>query len=278
MGKGLRGWSLDDRDPATIRRLMPIWAWFYEYYFRVEARGWEHVPHEPVLFVGSHNGGLAAPDMYMMMYDWFVRFGIESRPVYGLMHPKVTQVVPLLADVAIKLGAVVAHPKMAAAALDSGANVLVYPGGAKDVFRNYRDRDRIHLDNNQAFIKLALRRNVPIVPAISWGAHDTLIVLADLYPWIAKLHGLGMPWFLGIDPEIFPVYLGLPWGLGIGPIVNFPLPVRIHTRVLEPIRFEWYGAEAARDRGYVAECFQMVEGAMQRGLDRLVLESGGKSD
>jgi 1-acyl-sn-glycerol-3-phosphate acyltransferase len=266
-----QGWSLADRDPEMIRRLMPFWEWCYRYYFRVETEGWQHVPAQgQMLLVGSHNGGMAAPDMHMMMYDWFLRFGIESRPVYGLMHRGISQMSPPLLDLAVKTGAVMAHPKMAIAAIDQGANVLVYPGGVEDVFRPWRDRGRICLGSNRAFIKLALRYRLPIVPTISWGAHDTLIVLGDIYPWVKRLHDdFGMPWLMGIDPVVFPIYLGLPWGLGIGPLPNVPLPRKIYTRVLEPIVFERWGVEASKDRGFVEDCYLRVEGQMQGGLDRL---------
>jgi 1-acyl-sn-glycerol-3-phosphate acyltransferase len=75
---------------------------------------------------------------------------------------------------------------------------------------------------------------------------------------------------LGIDPVVFPVYLGLPWGLSIGPLPNLPLPVQIRTRVCEPIVFERYGSEAARDRDYVDACFDRVTAQMQGELDCLV--------
>ena len=264
------GWSLEQRDPKTIQALMPLWEWLYKYYFRVQTSGWENIPsNQKVLLVGSHNGGLAAPDMMVMMYDWFRRFGTE-RPVYGLMHPSAWLVNPQIADLAAKVGAIVAHPKMGYKALRSGASVLVYPGGAKDVFRPHYLRDCIYFNNNQAFIKLALREEVPIVPVISHGAHDTLIVLADIYNIIKQFHDWGMPWFMGIDPEIFPIYLGLPWGISIGPLPNIPFPTTIHTRVCPPIVFERYGREAACDREYVNTCYQMVVSQMQRELDILV--------
>ncbi|MBC1270565.1 glycerol acyltransferase, partial [Trichormus variabilis FSR] len=57
------GWSLDERDPKFIESLMPLLGFLYKYYFQVQTSGWENVPsQEKVLFVGSHNGGLAAPD------------------------------------------------------------------------------------------------------------------------------------------------------------------------------------------------------------------------
>lgn len=264
------GWYLEERDPQTIQYFMSVCEWFYKYYFRVQTSGWEHIPsNEKVLLVGSHNGGLSAPDMIMMMYDWFKRFGTE-RPVYGLMHPSAWKVSPQVAQIAAKMGAIVAHPKMGYKALRSGASVLVYPGGAKDVFRPHYLRDRIYFDNNQAFIKLALREEVPIVPVISHGAHDTLIVLADIYDIIKQFHDWGMPWLLGIDPEIFPIYLGLPWGVSVGPLPNIPLPTTIHTRVCPPIVFERYGREAACDRKYVNSCYETVVSQMQRELDVLV--------
>jgi 1-acyl-sn-glycerol-3-phosphate acyltransferase len=254
----------------VIQSLMPIWDWLYHHYFRVQTSGWQHIPADPrVLFVGSHNGGIAAPDMVMMMYDWFQRFGTEQ-PIYGLMHPHVWKGVPEVANLAAQVGALVAHPKMAIAALGQNASVLVYPGGAKDVFRPHAQRHQICLDGNQAFIKLALRENVPLVPLVSYGAHDTLIVLADCYAIVEQLNQWGMPWFLGLDPEVFPIYLGLPWGLALGPLPNLPLPVQIHTRVCPPIWFERYGQAAARDLDYVNSCYQFFRDQMQLHLDELV--------
>lgn len=263
------GWSLDFRDPRFIQAFQPLWGWFYEHYFRVQTEGWEQIPDTQMMLVGSHNGGLAAPDMFMMIYDWVKRFGPE-RPVYGLMHPKVWTVFPALAQLAERAGAIAAHPKMALAALDRDASLLVYPGGAEDVFRPFYQRDQIHLGDRKGFVKIALQRHLPIVPAVSWGAHDTLLVLADIYPLVRQLHDLGMPWLLGIDPEVFPVYLGLPWGVAFGPLPNIPWPQPIATRIGAPIYFGRYGADAARDRTYVDACYRQVRSQMQQELDSLI--------
>jgi 1-acyl-sn-glycerol-3-phosphate acyltransferase len=262
------GWTLEERDEAFIDSLMPLWEWLYRYYFRVQTSGWESIPEGQVLLVGSHNGGLSAPDMHMMMYDWFRRFGVD-RPVYGLMHADLSQSFIPGTTLAVKAGAIMAHPTMAHKALQSGASVLVYPGGVKDLFRPHDQRDRICFNNNAAFIKLALRYETPIVPAVSWGAHDTLIVLKDLYPLLEKLHQFGLPWPGGIDPIVFPLYLGWPWGIGLGPIPNVPFPVQVHTRILSPIYFSRYGLEASRDRAYIQDCYKTVYSKIQSGLDQL---------
>ena len=269
---GLDGWSLSDRNPAVLAQMMPLMGWFYDHYYRVSTDGWSQVPtDETVMFVGSHNGGLPAPDMHMMLYDYCRHFGTE-KPLYGLMSPKVWQVFPALARVATQMGAVRAHPKMAIAALSEQANIAVYPGGAQDVFRPYSQRDRIYFHNRKGFIKLALKKGVPIVPMISYGAHSTFVVLADIYPQMQALHQLGMPWFLGIDPETFPIYLGLPWGLAIGPLPHIPPPLKVHTRLCAPIRFERTGAEALKDSSYVDSCFWRVKNEMQTALDGLAAE------
>ena len=270
--KPQQGWSLEDRDPAAIATLIPHWQWFYNYYFRVQTSGWHHIPSENALFVGSHNGGLAAPDLHMLMYDWVRHFGAE-RLIYGLMHKGMWQVSPRVAELATLGGAIRAYPTMARAALQSGASVAVFPGGAQDVFRPHRLRDRIYFCDRKGFIKLALQEEVPIIPFISWGAHDTLLVLADCYQFIKQLHELGLPWLFDTDPTIFPIYLGLPWGLSIGPLPNLPLPSQIYTQICPPIRFERYGKQAAKDKAHVQECYEQVVGTMQTALDQLILRS-----
>ncbi|MEO1620594.1 MAG: lysophospholipid acyltransferase family protein [Cyanobacteria bacterium J06632_3] len=271
-GELLDGWSLEARDPAVLEQMMPLMRWFYNYYYRVSSDGWEHIPtDEHVMFVGSHNGGLAAPDMHMMLFEWCDRF-TTARPLYGLMSPKVWQAFPALAHIATQMGAVRAHPKMGIAALNRSANVAVYPGGAQDVFRPYAMRNQIYFHNRKGFIKLALKKAVPIVPMISYGAHSTFIVLADIYPQMQALHNLGMPWILDIDPETFPIYLGLPWGIAAGPVPHIPPPLKLHTRICPPIRFERTGPAALRDNDYVNACFHQVKRQMQASLDDLVAE------
>ncbi len=267
------GWSLDRRDPQFIEAFQPLWGWLYEHYFRVQTSGWEQIPAGQVMLVGSHNGGLAAPDMFMMVYDWVRRFGTE-RVVYGLMHPKVWQASPPAAWLAEQAGAIAAHPKMALAAIDRKASVLVYPGGAQDVFRPFSQRGQIQLGDRKGFVKIALQRHLPIVPVVSSGAHETLLVLTDIYPLVERLHELGMPWLLGIDPEVFPIYLGLPWGISLGPLPNIPWPQPIATHVGTPIYFERYGRAAAGDRTFVDACYEQVRQQMQYDLNRLIAQRG----
>ena len=268
----LTGYSLEDRNPEIIKQLMPFVGWVYQNYFRVQTDGWENIPKAgKVLLIGSHNGGLAAPDTVMMTYDWLRQFGAE-RLAYALMEPRIWKFLPGLGRLSAQVGAIQPNPDLIRAALRKDAAVLIYPGGAKDVFRPYSLRNKIYFHGHKGFIKIALQEEVTIIPFISHGAHSTLIVLAEIYSQMKQLHRLGMPWLGGIDPGVFPIYLGLPWGISFGPLPNIPLPVPIHTRVCPPILFERYGEEAARDRNYVEQCYRQVESQMQQELDRLVAE------
>ncbi|MDJ0597575.1 MAG: glycerol acyltransferase [Crocosphaera sp.] len=271
----LTGLSLDERDPQIIEQLMPFFGWIYQYYFRVQTDGWQHIPKiGKVLLIGSHNGGLAAPDTVMMTYDWFRQFGSE-RLAYALMDRRIWQILPGLARLATQVGTIQPNPTLARTALRRGAALLIYPGGAQDVFRPYQLRHRINFQEHRGFIQLALQEEVTIIPFISYGAHSTLIVLGDIYPQLQQLHRWGMPWLGGIDPGVFPIYLGWPWGVAIGPLPNIPIPLKLHTRVCPPIIFERYGQLASHDREYVKQCYRQVVETMQEELVQLVREEEG---
>lgn len=266
------GWSFDKRDTAFIKSVMPLWSWTYHNYFHVETSGWHNIPAEKVLFVGSHNGGLASPDLGMFLYEWFSRFGTE-RPLFGLMHREMWRNSPAASAIVEKIGAIEAHPKVAIEAFRHGASVLVYPGGGIDAFRPFYQWKEINFANRRAFIKLALREKVPIVPIISVGAHHTFYVLADFAPLLQALIKKGMPWPL-MDPEVLPISLGFPQGISIGPSPNIPLPRKIYLRMGKPIYLVKPGDEQTHySNQFVEECYHHVFNSMQRDLDQLISES-----
>ncbi len=260
---------LDQRDPELLQSLIPFWQFLYDWYFRVETKGWHHIPKTGrFLLVGSHNGGLAAPDLSMFLLDWLRRFGVH-RPAYGLMQREAFTSERMMTSVA-RLGAVPATVQMATAALHRDAPVLVYPGGVDDVFRPYSKRNQIELAGRKGFIKLALRENVPVIPLVSVGAHETLLILSDCKELMHFLREFDIVDASTPMTRIFPIYLGLPWGIAMGFVPNFPLPAKIYTRVCSPIYFQRSGREAARDRAYVDACYQEVYQQMQASLDELV--------
>ena len=125
--------DLDERDSDYIRESLPGMWLLASIYFRGEVRGLERIPREgPVLLVGNHSGGNLTPDTTVFTLAFNAYFGVERR-FYQLAHNLVLSMPGL--GFLRKYGTVAANPENANKALDSGAALLVYPGGDYEVHR-----------------------------------------------------------------------------------------------------------------------------------------------
>jgi 1-acyl-sn-glycerol-3-phosphate acyltransferase len=257
--------SLENRDPEAIERLV---RWFRDplfAYFRAEVRGVERVPPGAALYVGNHSSGMLVFDSFIFGAAVYEAHGIDAVP-YGLGHEVAIQL-PLVHQFVVPLGAVRACHDNAHRLFARGCKVIVYPGGDLDAMRRYSDRDRIVFGGRRGYMRLALREGVPIVPVIAAGSHETFAVL-DQRNWLATL---GLDRLLRV--KVWPTTLSLPWGLTPGlPPVYIPYPARILMEILEPVRFDRTGPEAAADEAYVARCAERLQGTMQQALTRLARE------
>ena len=163
------------RDPAFLHSVRPLLE-RYVAWFRPEVRGFERLPeHGPFLVVGNHSGGQTPPDIPVLLTAWWRERG-EAEPIYALFHSFFLGL-PGLGPTMARAGAIEAGPAAGEAVLRSGGILLDYPGGDHEVFRPWRDRNRIDFCGRLGFVRLALRTQVPVVPAVSIGAHETLVVL-----------------------------------------------------------------------------------------------------
>src|SRR6185503_10186717 len=125
--------DLDERDPDYIRESLPRLWLLSSLYFRGEARGLGNIPEEGgVLLVGNHSGGNLTPDTTVFTLAFSAYFGVE-RAFYQLAHNLVLSMPGL--GILRKYGTVAASPENARTALESGAALLVYPGGDHEVHR-----------------------------------------------------------------------------------------------------------------------------------------------
>jgi 1-acyl-sn-glycerol-3-phosphate acyltransferase len=153
--------------------------------------------------------------------------------------------------------------------LERGAQVLVYPGGDIDTFKPWSERHTVKFGGRTGFVRLALRQQVPIVPVVSVGAHETFRVLTDGHRLAQALHLKQL-----LRLEVLPVFLCLPWGLWIGPYeMHLPLPSKIRLRVLPPIHFD-LPPSAADDDDTVHALAEQVRCTMQAALDELARVHG----
>ncbi|HSO99198.1 MAG TPA: 1-acyl-sn-glycerol-3-phosphate acyltransferase, partial [Solirubrobacteraceae bacterium] len=152
--------DLDIRDTDYIRETLPGLWMLASLYFRAEVRGLHHIPREgPVLLVGNHSGGMMAPDLFVFVLAFSTHFGVERR-FYQLAHNGV--VASPAGRLVRRYGTVAADPRNAELALESGAAVLVYPGGDHEVFRPSWESGRVDFGGRKGFIRLALKLGVPI--------------------------------------------------------------------------------------------------------------------
>lgn len=254
--------DLDDRDPDYIRANLPgLWL-LNSLYYRGEVRGLGNIPEEgAVLLVGNHSGGNMAPDIGVLTLAFSAYFGVERR-FHQLAHNLVVSAPGL--GFLRKFGTVAASHENSKKALSSGAALLVYPGGDYEVHRPFWERNRVDFNGRKGFIRLALEHDVPIVPVVSIGAHETALFLSR-GEWLAKLLRLDKTARL----KVLPISLGLPWGLNVGDMLgHIPLPAKITIEALPPIDLR----EEFGDDPDVQEIYDHVIRLMQETLDALAAE------
>lgn len=254
--------DLDARDEEFIADVLPLMDWLYDSYFRCETELEADVPDGPVLVVANHNGMTGTPDMFCHMTAFWRRYS-PRRVGYGLMHD-VPFSVPGAGAWLNAAGAIAANQENGRLALDRGAAVLVFPGGDVDACKPFRDRYRVDFGRRRGFIRLAIREQVPIVPVVSAGAHESLYLLTD---------GREIAQWLGLDrrfrSNVAPLGLALPYGLVVGvPFPHLPPPVKIHTRILAPIQPD-LPPSAADDPRLVESLYARVLQAMRAAMEEI---------
>jgi 1-acyl-sn-glycerol-3-phosphate acyltransferase len=249
--------DLDERDPDYIRETLPgLWL-LASFYFRADVKGLDNIPAEgPVLMVGNHSGGNVTPDTSVLTLAFNTYFGVERR-FYQLAHNLVVSM-PFLASLR-KYGTVAASPENARKALESGAALLVYPGGDYEVHRPSWESARVDWGGRKGYVRLALEHDVPIVPIVSLGGQETALFLS---------RGERLARTLRLDRmfrlKVLPISIAPPWGLNVGDMLgHVPLPAKIQIRALPPINLrEQFGSDPDID-----EVNEYVLATMQATLD-----------
>jgi 1-acyl-sn-glycerol-3-phosphate acyltransferase len=254
--------DLDERDPDYIRETLPgLWL-LASFYFRADVKGLEKIPdHGPVLLVGNHSGGNVTPDTLVFSLAFATYFGVERR-FFQLAHNLVLAM-PGLGTLR-KYGTVAASHENARKALETGAALLVYPGGDYEVHRPSWESAKVDWGGRKGWIRLALDNDVPVVPLVSIGGQETALFLSR-GERIAKLLRLDKMFRL----KVLPISIAIPWGLNVGDMFShWPLPAKISIRALDPIDLKKeFGPDPDLD-----EVYDHVLGKMQQTLDQLQSE------
>ena len=255
--------DLHDRDPDYMREMLPLLWLISTFYFRGEVRNLGHIPEdEPALLVGNNSGGNVIPDTFIFSLAFSTYFGVERR-FFQLAH-NLAIAWPIAGDLLRKSGTMSASHENAREALESGAPVLVYPGGDWETHRPSWEGGVVDFAGRKGFIKLALDAGVPIVPVVSVGGQETALFLS---------RGAGLAEVLRLDKlfrlKVLPISLALPWGLNVGDFLgHWPLPAKVTIEVLPPIDLE---EEFGPDPDF-EEVYEHITAQMQDALDALAAE------
>lgn len=224
---------------------------------------WELDFSRPALFVGNHTlfGLMDAP---LMIEHLYTQYDVMLRGLGDRFHFDV----PLWGDLLVRNGMVLGTPENCAALMEAGENVLVFPGGGREVMRRKGERYQLIWKQRTGFARLAVQHGYDIIPFGSVGPDESFDILLDAHDvqksaawkWAAERFGLDKATRNG--DMIPPIARGL--GLSMIPRPQryyFGFGSRIPTAHLQ-------GQEG--DKDVLWQVREEVAGAVEEQIERLL--------
>ncbi|MEU6539714.1 lysophospholipid acyltransferase family protein [Streptomyces sp. NPDC047000] len=246
------GYDAELTDQVLMSLLRPV----YEKYFRVEVKGIENIPAEGgALIVANHSGTMPLDGLMMQV-------AVHDQHPAGrhlrLLAADLVFVLPVVNELARKLGHTLACTEDAERLLGQGELVGVMPEGFKGIGKPFGDRYKLQRFGRGGFVSTALRQRTPIVPCSIVGAEE-------IYPMIGNSKTLAR--LLGFP--YFPLTPTFPW---LGPLGAIPLPTKWTIQFGEPIRTDGYPPEAADDPMLMFNLTDQVREQIQHTLYKLLVQ------
>ena len=113
---------------------------------------------------------------------------------------------PIIREISLWTGCVDARRSVAERQLDSGRSLLIIAGGEAEQIRTTFGKEIIYLSKRKGFVKLALQKDIPLVPCYVFGCSDyyrTNLCFFDARVTLVKM--------LGVCISLASGYLGSPW-------------------------------------------------------------------
>ncbi len=212
-----------------------------------------HVPEAgPFMLVGNHQL-LGMQDLPTLVRELERRRGVRVRGLGDTFH----FAVPGWRDLLRSMGAVPGTRENCAALLAAGEAVLVFPGGAREVYKRRDQRYELLWGQRTGFARMAIAAGCPIVPFAAVGAEDRFDVLLDMD------HPLAAP-ARAVARRAGRTDVGTLLVKGTG-FAGLPGTDRLAFRFGAPIATDrWAGR--AEDPVALAECRDLVRDAVQDGI------------
>lgn len=246
-------------DPPTredMDRLVRVLAPFTRV-VRPRFFGLDRIPEQGALLVGNHAlyGVLDVP--YLLAELWRER-GVAVRGTGEHAH----YAFPIWREALERIGMVRGTRDNVRALMRENAHILVFPGGAGEVFKDREHRYKLIWKERIGFARLAIEAGYPIVPFAAVGIEDAWRVVADRNtPGLAQISWLTER-IAGVHVPPIPV--------GIGP-TPLPRPERLYFWFGEPIGTAGRGGSGA-DRAAAAALRDEVKAQVESGIRLLRTE------
>jgi 1-acyl-sn-glycerol-3-phosphate acyltransferase len=225
--------------------------------------GVENVPSSgPYMLVGNHQL-LGMQDLPYLVRGLEVERGVRVRGLADRFHFNV----PLWRRVLASSGAVKGTRENCAALLAAGEAVLVFPGGAREVYKRRNQRYELLWGDRTGFARMAIAAGCPIVPFGAVGAEDRFEVLLDTDQPIAAPIRAVMRRVGGRDD------VGTLLVRGSGPL-GLPRADRLYFSFGAPIETtRWAGRDD--DAEALAECRDLVKAEVEAHIAQLRAQREG---
>lgn len=231
----------------------PVLRLLYRDWFRTEVFGAEFLPTTGAgLVVANHSGTIALDALILATVLHDVH---PTRRYLRLLGADLVFQLPVVSELARKIGGTMACMADAERLLTGGELVGVFPEGFKGVGKRYRERYKLQRFGRGGFVSAALRTGAPIIPAAIVGAEEIYPMLADIKP-LARL--LKLPYF--------PVTPTFPW---LGPLGAVPLPSKWLIRFCPPVPTA-HLADQADDPLIVFNLADQIRETIQQTLHELL--------
>ncbi|MFB7332753.1 acyltransferase family protein [Streptomyces adustus] len=243
-------------EELTDQVLMSLLRPLYDKYFRVDVKGIENIPAQGgALIVANHSGTLPLDGLMMQV-------AVHDHHPAGrhlrLLAADLVFVLPVVNELARKLGHTLACTEDAERLLAQGEVVGVMPEGFKGIGKPFSERYKLQRFGRGGFVSTALRQGTPIIPCSIVGAEE-------IYPMIGNAKTLAR--LLGFP--YFPLTPTFPW---LGPLGAVPLPTKWTIQFGEPIATDGYPPEAAEDPMLMFNLTDQVREQIQHTLYKLLVQ------
>lgn len=148
----------------------------FKRYFRPEFFGIDDVDvSRPAMYVSNH-AVLGVLDVYPFAIELYLRKGVILRALADRNHFKI----PFWRDLLMhRIGVVEASRENCAAIMERGENLVVFPGGTREVCKKKGHAYELNWSDRSGFVRMAMQYGYDIIPVAAVGAEEAYTIVKD---------------------------------------------------------------------------------------------------